>query len=415
MARRTPAGPRSAGTCVTLVRHGIDEIRVATPPRGAFLTGGARPSPVLRPSIVVRLDGGGALVRPGRPVAAVSGFPGGRRSQDPGRRHGHRPGGHRAVQTIGDHRDRHRPERADAARRPPAGGRGRPGWPGPADPGGWAGSSVRRRRVRGGDVHLPSPLRGRSGGHHSGARSRPPSRRGHGQPGVPRTGEHGGPGPVDHLHQGSPAAGGPGGVESVVRGRAVSRSEHLGVLPAAPASKPARTLAAGRHPRCPGSDHELGRRRGDLGPKGDPMNAADPDEPFVAERLEPSPDRPAFYALFPGGWRDYWTLLHPPYTLWHLSYVALGAAVAPRVDGPRLGASLLGFFLGVGITAHALDELNGRPLGTRIASPVLWAMALGALAGAVALGVLGALAVSLWLLAFVGFGSFIVLAYNLEL
>jgi hypothetical protein len=38
--------------------------------------------------------------------------------------------------------------------------------------------------------------------------------------------------------------------------------------------------------------------------------------------------RPAFYALARGGWRDYVTLLHPPYTLWHLSYVAIGAAIA---------------------------------------------------------------------------------------
>ena len=37
-------------------------------------------------------------------------------------------------------------------------------------------------------------------------------------------------------------------------------------------------------------------------------------------------DRPAFYALAGGGWRDLATLLHPPYTAWHLSYVALGAA-----------------------------------------------------------------------------------------
>ena len=40
-------------------------------------------------------------------------------------------------------------------------------------------------------------------------------------------------------------------------------------------------------------------------------------------------ERPAFYALQPGGWRDYVTLLHPPYTAWHLSYVAIGAATAP--------------------------------------------------------------------------------------
>ncbi len=27
---------------------------------------------------------------------------------------------------------------------------------------------------------------------------------------------------------------------------------------------------------------------------------------------------PAFYAAGTGGWRDWWTLLHPPYTAWHL-------------------------------------------------------------------------------------------------
>jgi hypothetical protein len=126
-------------------------------------------------------------------------------------------------------------------------------------------------------------------------------------------------------------------------------------------------------------------------------------------------DRPAFYALRSGGWRDYWTLLHPPYTAWHLSYVVFGAAVARSFDGGRLGASVLAFLLGVGITAHALDELSGRPLATRIPDGVLWTLAVVALAGAIGLGVLGAVKVSWWLLAFVAFGAFIVLAYNLEL
>ncbi|HEX9823459.1 MAG TPA: hypothetical protein VGB51_03580 [Actinomycetota bacterium] len=125
--------------------------------------------------------------------------------------------------------------------------------------------------------------------------------------------------------------------------------------------------------------------------------------------------RPAFYALASGGWRDYWTLLHPPYTLWHLSYVAIGAATVPGLEGLHLAAALAGFFLGVGVTAHALDELNGRPLRTRIPDAVLWAFAWVALAGAVALGVAGAVRVSWWLLAFVAFGAFIVVAYNLEL
>src|SRR5881409_1418144 len=127
------------------------------------------------------------------------------------------------------------------------------------------------------------------------------------------------------------------------------------------------------------------------------------------------PSRPAFYALRAGGWRDYWTLLHPPYTAWHLSYVAIGAAAAPAFDGGRLGATALAFFLAVGVTAHALDELRGRPLQTRIPDRVLQAMAYVALAGSVAIGVVGMVKVSWWLAAFVAFGAFIVVAYNLEL
>jgi hypothetical protein len=126
-------------------------------------------------------------------------------------------------------------------------------------------------------------------------------------------------------------------------------------------------------------------------------------------------ERPAFYALAGGGWRDYVTLLHPPYTAWHLSYVAIGASIAPTLSGVRLGASVLAFFFGVGLTAHALDELSGRPLGTGIPGRMLWGIAAAGLAGALALGILGAVEVSWWLLAFVAFGGFIVVAYNLEL
>jgi hypothetical protein len=128
-----------------------------------------------------------------------------------------------------------------------------------------------------------------------------------------------------------------------------------------------------------------------------------------------STDRPAFYALSPGGWRDWWTLLHPPYTVWHLSYVAIGAATAPRVDGYLLGLSLLGFFLGVGVAAHALDELRGRPLGTAIPGGVLLAAATVALAGAAGVGVIGVIRVSPWLVAFIAVGVFLVVAYNFEL
>ena len=125
--------------------------------------------------------------------------------------------------------------------------------------------------------------------------------------------------------------------------------------------------------------------------------------------------KPAFYALERGGWRDYVTLLHPPYTLWHLSYVALGAGLAPRLDGPRLGATFAAFGLALGIGAHALDELRGRPLRTEIPAPVLVGLAVASIAGAAAIGIAVAVSFSLWLLAFVAVGSFLVVAYNLEL
>ena len=125
--------------------------------------------------------------------------------------------------------------------------------------------------------------------------------------------------------------------------------------------------------------------------------------------------RPAFYALRPGGWRDYVTLLHPPYTLWHLSYVALGAALAPRMQWGLLGWTTLSFLLAMGVGAHALDELQGRPLRTRIPDAVLLTLAVVSIAAACAIGVLVATRSTLWLLAFVVFGGLVVVVYNLEL
>jgi hypothetical protein len=126
-------------------------------------------------------------------------------------------------------------------------------------------------------------------------------------------------------------------------------------------------------------------------------------------------DRPAFYALSPGGWRDYWSLLHPPYTLWHLSYVVIGASLAPRIRVGWLLETLAAFLLAMGVAAHALDELNGRPLRTRIPDGVLRAIAVVGLAAAVGLGIHGAAELSPWLWAFIVAGAFLVVAYNLEL
>ena len=125
--------------------------------------------------------------------------------------------------------------------------------------------------------------------------------------------------------------------------------------------------------------------------------------------------RPAFYALRSGGWRDYVTLLHPPYTLWHLSYVAVGAALAPTMDWGLLGWTALAFALAMGVGAHALDELRGRPLQTQISPAVLWTLAVVSISGACAIGIAVAVSRTLWLLVFVAVGAFLVVAYNLEL
>ena len=125
--------------------------------------------------------------------------------------------------------------------------------------------------------------------------------------------------------------------------------------------------------------------------------------------------RPAFYALRSGGWRDYLTLLHPPYTLWHLSYAALGAALAPHMKWDILGWTVLAFLLAMGVGAHALDEMKSRPLRTRIPDRVLLLLAALSIAGACVIGIHVAIGSTWWLIVFIVFGAAIVVAYNLEL
>ena len=102
-------------------------------------------------------------------------------------------------------------------------------------------------------------------------------------------------------------------------------------------------------------------------------------------RMSAPSARPSWYALETGGWRDYVTLLHPPYTAWHLSYVVIGGCLAPLVAWGRLPSSAL-----VGLAVVSIGA-------------------------ACAIGVAGAIAFEPWLAALVPLGVFLVLAYNLEL
>ncbi|HZC53787.1 MAG TPA: hypothetical protein VE441_14995 [Mycobacterium sp.] len=127
------------------------------------------------------------------------------------------------------------------------------------------------------------------------------------------------------------------------------------------------------------------------------------------------PGSAAFYARAGGKPADWWTLLHPPYTIWHLSYAVMGAALAPHLSWAMLAGTVLAFFLAVGLAAHALDELHGRPLGTTISSRTLRITATTGLACAVVLGILAVPYSSLLLVPAMALGVLLVLGYNLEM
>ena len=147
------------------------------------------------------------------------------------------------------------------------------------------------------------------------------------------------------------------------------------------------------------------------------------DEPAAPTERSPLSDEPpslppAFYAsprlLARPMLRDCWTLLHPPYTMWHLSYVVIGSCLVAPVDVGRLLATVLAFFLAVGVGAHALDELHGRPLRTTVSSSALVVAAVVGIGGAAVLGVAGISRVGSFLIVFIVVGIVLAVGYNLE-
>ena len=208
----------------------------------------------------------------------------------------------------------------------------------------------RRRLVRPPHVHVPPPLRGRPGDDARGARARRA------------------PGRHDRLARVRRPRAARRRCVGALRPRRPCRSrERLSATagtrsaassagrsaPSGPATRSSGSSSGGARPACRTS-RRGGSRSAEASSSGDGGVTAPPEA------------RPAFYALERGGWRDYVTLLHPPYTAWHVSYVVIGGCLAPVVVWGRLGAAAVAFALAVGVGAHALDELNGRPLRTAI-------------------------------------------------
>jgi hypothetical protein len=95
----------------------------------------------------------------------------------------------------------------------------------------------------------------------------------------------------------------------------------------------------------------------------------------------------------------------------------IGASLAPVavISTSKLVATVIAFFCAVGLSAHALDELNGRPLRTSIPTSVLVLVTVVGLVVAVGLGVLGVVRDGWVLVPFIVVGPLLVVAYNAEL
>jgi hypothetical protein len=89
--------------------------------------------------------------------------------------------------------------------------------------------------------------------------------------------------------------------------------------------------------------------------------------------------------------------------------------LASHVDVGRFVMTLVAFFAAVGIAAHALDELHGRPLRTGISGPALIAAAIVGLLVGIGLGTAVAMDVGWGLVPFLIIGPVLVVGYDLEL
>ncbi len=123
---------------------------------------------------------------------------------------------------------------------------------------------------------------------------------------------------------------------------------------------------------------------------------------------------PAFYARTGSTGRDLVALLHIPYTAWHLSYVVIGASLAMTLDWAILGGTVAAFAIGLGVGAHALDEVQGRPLSTGLSDATLWTLGIGAMTVSLGIAVVGAFVVSPWVAVWGVAGVLLAVGYALE-
>lgn len=126
--------------------------------------------------------------------------------------------------------------------------------------------------------------------------------------------------------------------------------------------------------------------------------------------------RPAWYFVSPDSkLRDLLNLLHLPYTAMLLSFVVIGAVAAPETFPDRLLATLVAYFLGLGIGAHAFDQLEpgGSHYVHHLTRRELTALGAGGLLAASGIGLYYAVVLSPYLALFVALGVFFAISYPL--
>jgi len=112
---------------------------------------------------------------------------------------------------------------------------------------------------------------------------------------------------------------------------------------------------------------------------------------------------------------DLLNLMHLPYTGMVLAFIVIGAAAAPRAYPDRLVATLVAYFLGLGVGAHALDQLepNGSHYAQSLTRRDLVLLGAVGMTGAVAIGAYYAATVAPLLALLILAGVFFALAYTL--
>lgn len=132
----------------------------------------------------------------------------------------------------------------------------------------------------------------------------------------------------------------------------------------------------------------------------------------------------AWYAQGGSKARELYTIIHLPYTSMVLSYVLIGAALSPYFYPERVVLTLLAYFLGLGLSAHALNELHAshwveilsrRELETLFVVPFIGAISVGAYGMEMLYTSSKNVLAPLVLLGFIVLETFFLFAYNLDL